>query len=100
MTETQSDGLLLLGLQTTGNSSRLSRLFQARMREVGLHAAVPDLRRTAIGSVVRRGMPLSHIGAYFGLSKAAMRDRLVSTPEGFDREISAFLEEEFAAPIP
>lgn len=95
--EADSGEPLLRGLQTARNSYRLSRLFRANMQQAGLDAAVPDLRRAAIAAVVRRGTPQAHIEAYFGLLKAATGKRLAPTPEGFDREIAALLEEEFAA---
>ncbi|WP_078943196.1 tyrosine-type recombinase/integrase [Streptomyces aureus] len=96
--QAEPDEPLLLGLQTARNSPYpLSRLFRARTREAGLDVTVSDLRRAAIAAAVRRGEPLAHIEAYFGLSKAAADRQLVTTAEGYDREIAALLEEEFVS---
>ncbi len=44
---------------------------------------------------VTNGVPLAHVGEYFGLSNPSGIGRLTPLPEGFDKEISSLLEEKF-----
>ncbi|MGW4490406.1 hypothetical protein [Streptomyces sp. NPDC004376] len=87
----------LLGLQANGKPYPLSRLFRERMEEAGLDVVASDLRRTAMAATLNHGIPISHVAAYFGLSKSVTVKQFVSTPEGFDREIAGFLGIAFAA---
>lgn len=88
--ETEPDEPLLLGLYLRGPR------FRRRTAEGGRVAIVSrDLRQAAIGAALAAGVPMSHVGAYFGMSKIGVGE-VVPVPEGYDLAVAAALEEAFS----
>ncbi|MFJ2110660.1 tyrosine-type recombinase/integrase [Streptomyces sp. NPDC087850] len=87
------DEPLLLGLQQTATIGRLvSRATETAGVSLGIH----DLRRAAMAAVLDDGTPVSHVEAYFGLSRTLGRKDLTPISDGYDVGIAAALETTFS----
>lgn len=88
---TDSDEPLLLGIQNGQCIRMLHRLSAGR--ELRVH----DLRRAAIAAALADGTPTRFVNAYFGMSKAADANALVSLPDGYDTGIADVLDATYTA---
>ncbi|MCQ6250928.1 tyrosine-type recombinase/integrase [Streptomyces malaysiensis] len=86
------EDFLLPELRTT----RLVQLVRGSAAAAGVQAGVHDLRKAAVAAVLEDGAPVSHVEAYFGMSKAPGRKDLVPVRDGYDAGIADVLEHAFA----